>query len=114
MVEFLLVLFPLVVFVGGIVQLGIGIANWHDMNRISYEGARFAAVGAWPDCPAAETSCTGNPPCRPANATALFRRSLENYLRCEAIDAGLPSSATVTICRPGATAITGDPVRVEL
>ena len=116
MVEFLLVLFPLIVFVGGIVQLGIGIANWHDMNRIANEGARFAATGAWPDCPAAETSCTGNPVCRPVNPALLFRRSLENYLRCEATDAGLPASAvaSVRICRPAATAITGDPIRVEI
>ncbi len=48
MVEFALILFPLIVLVGGVIQLGTGIANWHDLNRIANEGARFAAVDEWP------------------------------------------------------------------
>jgi hypothetical protein len=113
MVEFLLVLFPLIVLVGGVIQLGIGISHWHDLNRIANEGARFAAVNEWPDCPATETTCTGNPPCNAQPAT-LRRRSLANYLRCEATDAGLPSSVGVTICSPAGTATFGEPVTVRL
>jgi hypothetical protein len=114
MVEFLLVLFPLVVFVGGVIQLGIGIANWHDLNRIANEGARFAAINEWPNCTTGNQPCTGNPVCNPANPATLTGRSLSNYLRCEAIDAGLPAGVTVTICRPGTTAAIGDPVSVKL
>ena len=114
MVEFILVLLPLVVFVGGIIQLGIGIANWHDLNRIANEGARFAATEEWPGCPASTgtpTTCNGNPACTAAPA-ALVGRSLVNYLRCEAIDAGLPASVTPVICGPNT--LIGSPITVKL
>ena len=66
MVEFVLVLFPLLVLVGGVIQLGIGIANWHDLNRIANEGARFAATNEWPGCAASQQTCTANPlDCQP-------------------------------------------------
>ena len=124
MIEFVLVLIPLLVFVGGIIQLGIGIANWHDLNRIANEGARFAAVNEWPNCPSGLQPCTGNPTkpggapdCHPAPPAdpkvVLAGRSLTHYLRCEAIDAGLPDIIPV-ICRPGATAGIGDPITVRL
>ena len=114
MVEFALVLLPLLVFVGGIIQLGIGIANWHDLNRIANEGARYAAINEWPNCPMGLQPCTGNPTCHPANPASLNGRSLANYLRCEAVDAGLPAGVTLVICRPLATAAPGDPIRVKL
>jgi hypothetical protein len=113
MVEFVLVLLPLLVFVGGVIQLGIGIANWHDLNRIANEGARFAAIDEWPDCPSGAQPCTGNPACN-ANQAALNGRSLTNYLRCEAVAAGMPGITDVVICRPGATAAIGEPVTVRL
>jgi hypothetical protein len=112
MVEFVLVLLPLIIFVGGVIQLGIGIANWHDLNRIANEGARYAAVNEWPNCPSGLQPCTGNPACNAAPGV-LAGRSLANYLRCEAIDSGLPG-VTLEICRPGATATIGDPVTVRL
>jgi hypothetical protein len=113
MVEFVLVLLPFIIFVGGIVQLGIGIANWHDLNRIANEGARYAAVNEWPNCPSGLQPCTGNPVCHPADPADLNGRSLANYLRCEADDAGLPGVIPV-ICRPGANAGIGDPISVRL
>ena len=113
LVEFVLMLFPLVVFVGGVIQLGIGIANWHDLNRIANEGARYAAINEWPNCTSGNQPCTLDPACD-APPAALVGRSLSNYLRCEAVDAGLPTGVTVTICRPGTTAAIGDPVTVEL
>jgi hypothetical protein len=106
------VLLPLVVFVGGIIQLGIGIANWHDLNRIANEGARYAAINEWPNCPPGSQPCTGNPACN-ASPGALNGRSLANYLRCEAVAAGLPA-ITPVICRPAATGGIGDPVKVRL
>jgi hypothetical protein len=114
MVEFVLVLFPLILFVGGIIQLGIGIANWHDLNRIANEGARFAATDAWPDCAPAELAgtCTLDPPCDAAPA-ALRRRSLVNYLRCEAEDAGVGLTTDPVICNPEGTGV-GEPVTVKL
>jgi hypothetical protein len=115
MVEFVLVLLPLVVFVGGVIQLGIGIANWHDLNRIANEGARYAAINEWPNCPPGSQPCTGNPTLsggRP-NCTPALGWSLTHYLKCEAVAAGLPA-ITPVICRPSATGAIGDPVRVRL
>ena len=123
MVEFVLVLLPLLVFVGGVIQLGIGIANWHDLNRIANEGARFAAVEEWPGCPAqtgTPTSCNEDPNCdpppNPVPAGYFDERSLENFLRCEVIDAGLSASAVdVEICTPGTgPPVIGDPITVKL
>jgi hypothetical protein len=118
MVEFVLVLLPLIIFVGGVIQLGIGIANWHDLNRIANEGARFAAVEEWPGCPAqtgTPTVCNGNPVCHPFDPDDLDGRSLQNFLRCELIDAGLPTGVAVKICQPAsATGVIGDPVTVKL
>lgn len=111
LVEFALILLPLLLFVGGVIQLGIGIANWHDLNRIANQGARFAAINEWPDCPSGAQPCTANPPCNAANLTG---RSLVNYLKCEAVDAGMPGLMDVAVCRPGATATIGDPVTVRL
>ena len=120
LVEFVLILLPLLIFVGGAVHIGIGVANWHDLNRIAYEGARFAATEDWPGCPAqtgTPTPCNGNPVCHPdpPDPTAHDGRSLLNYLRCEVIDAGLPASTLIEVCvDPAATAVTGDPITVKL
>ena len=58
MVEFALILFPLLILVVGIIQFGIGLNYWLDMQRIANQGARWAAVDNWPpDCTRAATSC---------------------------------------------------------
>ena len=44
MVEFALILFPLLILVAGIIQFGIGLNYWLDANRIANQGARFAVV----------------------------------------------------------------------
>jgi hypothetical protein len=43
-VEFALVLFPLLLLVAGIVQFGIGINFWMDQQRLAAAGARVAVV----------------------------------------------------------------------
>ena len=113
-VEFVLVLIPLLVLVGGVIQLGIGIANWHDLNRIANEGARFAATNGWPGCAASQLTCTANPAnCQPPPPTASDGRSLVNYLRCEAADAGVRLTTDPVICNPEGTGV-GEPVTVKL
>ena len=77
MVEFALILFPLIVIVVGVIQLGIAIANWHDANRVAYEGARFAATNAWPGCPDSAVTCTADPPCDASPSSAFNQRSLQ-------------------------------------
>jgi len=113
MVEFALILFPLLILVAGIIQFGIGLNYWLDMQRIANQGARWAAVNNWPpDCPRGSTSCTNNPPCSPRAQPS--HATLQNTLRCQALTNGLRSSVSVTVCYPAGSVKTGDPVRVRL
>ena len=50
MVEFALILIPLLILVVGIIQFGIGLNFWLDQQRIANQGARWAVVNAWPGC----------------------------------------------------------------
>ena len=50
MVEFALILIPLLTIVVGILQFGIGLNYWLDMNRLSNQGARWAVVNSYPGC----------------------------------------------------------------
>ncbi len=110
MVEFALVLFPLVLIIGGIIQLGIAVSNWHSLNLIADQSARAAAANRWPGCTDTMTTCVQNPACNAAN---LNNRSLVNYIRCELEDSGVGSAATVVICRPVNSEI-GSPVTVRI
>ncbi|MDW8338608.1 MAG: TadE/TadG family type IV pilus assembly protein [Thermoleophilia bacterium] len=105
MVEFALILFPLLLLVAGIIWFGIGLNYWLDMQRIANQGARWAAVNNWPpDCPPGSTSCTGT-------------RTLQQTMLRQALTTGLRNTVSVTICYPGKSAAQvtrGDPVRVQL
>jgi hypothetical protein len=106
MVEFALILFPLLLLVAGIIQFGIALNYWLDMQRIANQGARWAAVNNWPpDCPAntAVGDCDGNP-----NPT------LQQSLVSAAVTSGLQSSVTVEVCYPDGVASQGHPVQVRL
>ena len=109
-VEFALILFPLLLIVAGIIQFGIALNYWLDMQRIANQGARWAAVNNWPpDCPvgSAVGDCDGTP-----NPT------LQTTLTQEALTKGLQGNVTVQICYPansgGTTDIAGNPVRVRM
>ena len=99
MVEFALILFPLLLLVVGIIQFGIALNFWLDMNRIANQGARFAAVN-----------------CGPTTSPAQCTPSLQAWLTEQALSKG--NNPTVTICyengKTGSTADVGDAVRVEL
>jgi hypothetical protein len=106
MVEFALILFPLLLLVVGIIQFGIALNYWLDMQRIANQGARWAAVNNWPpDCPAGSAvgECDGDP-------NPSLRESLTN----EAVTSGLQSSVQVEICYPDGVDSQGHPVRVRL
>ncbi|HXF97681.1 MAG TPA: TadE/TadG family type IV pilus assembly protein [Gaiellaceae bacterium] len=93
MVEFGLILLPLLVLVSGIIWFGIGLNYWLDMNRIANQGARWAVVDAWPNCPRTYNgACTGT--------TVGPGNSLVTYLRAQALTAGLQSTVTITVCYP--------------
>jgi len=106
MVEFALILFPLLLLVAGIIHFGIALNYWLDMQRIANQGARWAAV----DCgQKASTPLVPNP-CSP---------SLSAALKAEALTSGLKSSVCVAISYPSAkqgyTGMNaGDPIKVRL
>ena len=127
MVEFALILIPLLILVVGIIQFGIGLNYWLDMNRFANQGARWAAVNNWPpqclrtdnpDPPYSGSGCQA--PRRPvrtgARSTSPFHTQarLQEVLRCQTRN----PSTTPSICYPGVTTLgdqdRGDPVKVKL
>jgi len=98
MVEFALILFPLLLLVSGIIWFGIALNYWLDMNRLANQGARWAVVNSYPGCPR-----TGpNAPCSP---------TLQQYIACQPVATAL--KPTVDVSFPSG-AIRGDPVQVTL
>jgi len=118
MVEFALILFPLLLLVVGIIQFGIGLNYWLDMNRVANTGARFAVVNAWPGCArtAGAGSCNQTPACGPS---LLANTTLANYLKCQTVSKGLRGTVAVSVCYPNDGDNTNDgkvgsPVSVNL
>lgn len=103
LVEFALVapLFLLVVF--GIIQFGLALNNWLDLQRLANQGARWSAVNAYPGCPD-----TGpDTPCNP---------TLEEYLASDSVAGALDPDVEVCfeqMSEPTGATI-GDPVTVKL
>jgi Flp pilus assembly protein TadG len=115
LVEFALVLLPLLLIVVGILQFGIGLNYWLDEQRIANQGARWAVVNAWPGC--ARTLPAGSCTAIPACTSAPTNTTLANYLECQAITQGLRNSVSVAICYPddgdpSNDGAVGSPVRV--
>jgi hypothetical protein len=117
MVEFALILIPLLILVVGIIQFGIGLNFWLDEQRISNQGARWAVVNSWPGCLRTQgpNTCTATPACAPS----MPNTTLANYLKCQTLAQGLRNNVTVAICYPNdgdATndGLIGSPVRVQL
>ena len=117
MVEFALVLFPLLLLVVGIIQFGIGLNFWLDEQRIANQGARWAVVNSWPDCPRAPAI---PPPSPCLGATVGAGNSLPTYLHDQALSNGLRKSVVVSVCYPDdgdastPRGSVGTPVRVKL
>ncbi len=113
MVEFALVLFPLLLLVVGIIQFGIALNYWLDMQRIANQGARWAAVNNWPpDCQRSATTCTNTPPC---DSVTRANTTLQNTLGCQILTNGLQAATTVEICYPNSgNKEAGQPVKVRL
>jgi hypothetical protein len=112
MVEFALILFPLLTIVAGIIWFGIGLNYWLDMQRIANQGARWAAVNNWP--PECQRGTDTPPGCTGTS-------SLTETLRRQAVADGLEDSVDVFVCFPAETSSSGpdvreagDPVRVRL
>ena len=107
LVEFALIAPLFIMLVVGIIQFGVGLNYWLDMQRIANQGARWAAVDNWPTCPRGTASCAGTD--TPPFATP---QTLQNYLQHEVISKGLTDTATVSICFPDDGSPTTDPEAV--
>ena len=104
MVEFALILLPLLLIVAGIIQFGIALNYWLDMQRAANQGARYAAVNNWPpDCP--RGSAVGS--CGDWQGTPA--KTLQQYIIDHAIADGLQDSVVVEICYPNTSQLIGDP-----
>ena len=111
MVEFALILFPLLILVAGIIQFGIALNYWLDMQRIANQGARWAAVNNWPpDCPVG--TAAAHPPATPLSAERRSRTPLElPGDRSRACENSIASRSAIP---DGGTPRRSDPVRVRL
>ena len=92
LVEFALIAPMFLLIVVGIIQFGIGLNYWLDLNRIANQGARWAVVDKWPACP-------GDPTC-----------TLIEHLEMQAVSGGLDPQ--VAICFENGETV-GEPVTVR-
>lgn len=104
LVEFALLAPLLLLIVVGIIQFGVALNYWLDLQRIANQGARWAVVNAYPGCPR-----TGpDAPCSPTLQAYLASAPVSGGLNPDTVicfeeQSGAPSGATV-----------GDPVTVRL
>lgn len=99
LVEFALIAPLFVALVAGVIQFGVALNYWLDLQRLANQGARWAVVN-----------------CGPASAT-VCNPSLEAYLESQEISQG--NSTDVTVCwvqksGAGGTPTAGDPVTVKM
>jgi len=104
--EFALILIPLMIIVVGIIQFGIGLNYWLDMNRLSNQGARWAVVNAYPGCGIPSTA--GNPNTLSCGGTV----SLQRYIACQRLPGAL--KPTVNITFPDGANTFGNSVKVDV
>ena len=104
LVEFALIAPLFLLIVVGIIQFGIGLNYWLDLNRIANQGARWAVVNKYP-------GCDGNP-----TSAGCIDPTLEEHMEAQHTSGG--NDNDVSICfevpspLPSATALVGQPVRV--
>jgi Flp pilus assembly protein TadG len=106
LVEFALIAPLFLLLVGGIIQFGVALNFWLDLQRIANQGARWAVVNHYPGCP------------RDADP-ADCDQSLEDYLASSPVSGGLDPDVDIcfeemTGTGTPATATVGDPVTVRL
>ena len=106
-VEFALILFPFLLLVAGIIQFGIGLNYWLDMNRIANQGARWAVVDEYP-------MSNGTTCLRTTTPAGSCSETLQAYLTKQAITKGLQDSVCVAISFPEGAKTASNPVKVAL
>ena len=102
LIEFALIAPMFLLLVVGIIQFGIGLNYWLDLNRIANQGARWGVVDKYPNCNGVPTT----PGCMTPN-------TLEAHLESEPVSGGLQPVAT--ICFEDSTAgAVGEPLTVRV
>ena len=104
LVEFALVAPLFLLLVAGILQFGVALNYWLDLQRIANQGARWAVVNAYPGCPRDGPE----EPCSP---------TLQQYLASSPVSGGLDPSVRVCFEEMSGSpsgATVGDPVTVRL
>jgi TadE-like protein len=110
-VEFALILIPLLILVVGIIQFGIGLNYWLDMNRLSNQGARWAVVNAYPTCGVPTPSTDPNSlSCTPKSGVV----SLQQYIACQRLPGALKPTVNITFPDGSSHNKVGDPVQVTV
>lgn len=110
MVEFALIAPLFLTIVIGIIQFGLALNYWLDIQRISNQGARWAVVNSWPACPRSSANTLAPHPGDGCNGAAASPNTLQQYLFEEHGSSG--ENPTIGICFPSGTSEIGDPVRV--
>jgi hypothetical protein len=113
LVEFALIAPLFLLLVVGIIQFGIGLNYWLDLNRIANQGARWAAVDKYPNC----NGTVGSVGCR---SVATPAETLKAYLESEPVSGGLQPTASICFDVPAPPAsptlagTVGQPVTVRV
>ena len=101
LVEFALIAPLFLLLVVGIIQFGIGLNYWLDLNRIANQGARWAVVDKYPNCNGSPTS----PGC--------VTPTLVDHLESEPVSGGLQPTATICF-EDSADGAVGEPLTVRV
>jgi hypothetical protein len=107
LVEFGLLLPVFLLLIVGIINFGIGLNFWLDMQRIANQGARWAVVDAYPGCPRSSTPGAG---CAAPGAFQTFL-SNQKIAKGEVVQ---PIICFESTSGGGGTPVAGDPVRVQI
>ncbi|MBA3375165.1 MAG: pilus assembly protein [Actinobacteria bacterium] len=112
LVEFALIMPLFVLLLMGIIQFGLALNFWLDMQRLANQGARWAVVNQWPADPDGGGPKLGmSEPCL-SDPKVTCTQTLQAYLKAERISGGLQPCVNITF--PNVTKAIGDPVMVEV
>ena len=110
LVEFALIIPLFLMIVVGIIQFGVALNFWLDLQRIANQGARWAAVNC-----GQSAAYPGSDPCKDKDGNA----DIEGYLRDQIVSRG-NKPKEIEVCwvsatgSPVGTAKPGDPVKVRI
>jgi TadE-like protein len=105
--EFALLLPLFLMLIVGIINFGIGLNFWLDMQRIANQGARWAVVNSYPGCPRNSTPGSG------CAAPGAFQTFLSNQKIANG-EVVQPIICFESTSGGGGTPVAGDPVRVSI